>query len=367
MSLTKEKMSDVNNDLDLVQTKLLKKVIRDKFKDCDYNNILVMKNMTCPYSSIRIVKFSDGKGNPVILFIKRITIPKKKLGDVREKLMSEASLLQLLNKEMSGEAAELVEIFPEQQIIVTKKCSGSAIDTLMNDYTFWWKNTLAQKESRDKLALLCGGWLKRYHLTTGQHNKDLEPWYDYLSGEMLWRARTLKERLPEHSQLFQDISEIFRDQLKDIKYLGYACTYHGDFSGHNIFYDEDSIKVIDFYDAKIGHPFIDLINFIASLAYRSENPLYPKDRIESFCHSFLKGYGEMLERNNELASLMLLLQSIKRLLVLESRMPTRVDRMIIGRRASCQHIQYLKDYLLEKNNTRALGPWAFLNLTSLTS
>lgn len=367
MSLTKEKISDVNNDLDLVQNTLLKKVIRDKFKDCDYNNIQFIKSMTYPYSSIRIVKFTDEKGNPVILFIKRITTPKKKLADVREKLEHEASLLQLLNKEMSGEAVELIGIFPEQQTIVTKECTGSAIDTHINAYTFWWKNDVAQKNSRDKLALLCGSWLKRYHQTTGQQNKDLEPWYDYLSGEMLWRARTLKERLPEHSKLFQEISETFRAKLKGIQQQGYTCTYHGDFSGHNIFHDEGVIKVIDFYDAKPGHPLIDLINFIASLAYRSENPLYPKQRIRVFCHNFLKGYGKMLGRNDELASLILLLQSIKRLLVLESNMPTRLDSKTIRHRASCRHIQYLEDYLLEKNNAHALGPWPFLNLTCLTS
>ncbi|MEZ0154844.1 MAG: phosphotransferase [Candidatus Reddybacter sp.] len=356
----------MNNDLDVVQNTLLKKVVRDKFKDCDYNNIKLIKSTTYPYSSIRIVKFTDEKRNPVILFIKRITIPKKKLADVREKLECEASLLQLLNKEMSGEAVELIEIFPEQKIIVTKKCAGSAIDTLMNAYTFWWKNDSAQKESRDNLALLCGSWLKRYHLATGRKNKDLEPWYDYLSGEMLWRTRALKESLPEHSQLFSEVSEMFRARLKEIQHQGYACTYHGDFSGHNIFYEKDSIKVIDFYDAKIGHPFIDLINFIASLAYRSENPLYPKQRIGIFCRNFFKGYGEMLEQNKELVYLLLLLQCIKRLHVITSNQKIRLDRKLLNQRVIKQYTHYLNNHLQETNNRQKIEPWPFLNLTNLT-
>ncbi|MEZ0186521.1 MAG: phosphotransferase [Candidatus Reddybacter sp.] len=367
MQATKTEASEVDIDLNFVQENLLPKVLGAEFKNSEYNKLKIVENLSQPYSAIRVIQFQDESNNPVTLYLKRITIPNKKIATVKESLLNETSLLQKINTAMKGATAEHIAVFPEQQIIVTKKCPGLPVDSIINTYGFWWRNDKPQNIRRNNIPALCGNWLKRFHMATGEANQDLTPWYDYLSGEMIWRTRILKERLPKHSELFENISDSFTNELRQIKTQGYLCTYHGDFAPHNIFYAENKIRVIDFYDAKTGHPIIDLINFVASIAYRSESPLYQKPKIKDFCDSFLKAYGKLLNTNTEITSLILLLQSIKRLLVLENNIPTRLDTRVMRYRASKQHMQYLEDYLLERNNARALGPWPFLNLTCLTN
>ena len=363
MQATKTEASEVDIDLDFVQENLLPKVLSTKFKNSEYNKLKIVENLSQPYSAIRVIQFQDESNNPVTLYLKRITIPNKKIATVKESLLNETSLLQKINTTMKGATAEHIAVFPEQQIIVTKKCPGLPIDSIINTYGFWWRNNISKKIYRDNIPALCGNWLKRFHMATGEVNQDLTPWYNYLSGEMIWRTRILKERLPKHSELFENISDSFTNELRKIKTQGYLCTYHGDFAPHNIFYDEEKIRVIDFYGARMGHPLIDIINFIASIACRAESPLYPKSRIKVFCQQFLTAYGQTLDKSIELMPLILLLQSIKRVFVLSSNTPNRPDRRLINHNAIRQHISYFDDYLENKHNTKALGPWPFLKLS----
>lgn len=365
MQSAKNKASEVNIDLDFVQKNLLPKVLKVKFKNSEYNKLTFVENLSQPYSAIRVIQFQDESNNPVTLYLKRITIPNKKIATVKESLLNETSLLQKINTAMKGATAEHIAVFPEQQIIVTKKCPGLPVDSIINTYGFWWRNNISKKIYRDNIPALCGNWLKRFHIATGEENQDLTPWYNYLSGEMIWRTRILKERLPKHSELFENISDSFTNELRKIKTQGYLCTYHGDFAPHNIFYDEGKIRVIDFYGARVGHPLIDIINFIASIVCRAESPLYPKSRVKKFCQQFFTAYGQGFDKSTALAPLILLLQSMKRVLVLSSDTPTRLDRKLITQHAMHQHISYLKDYLQENNNAHKNGPWAFLDLPML--
>jgi len=365
MQSAKNKASEVDIDLNFVQENLLPEVLKVKFKNSEYNKLTLVENLNQPYSTIRVIQFQDEHNNPVTLYLKRITIPNKKIATVKESLLNETSLLQKVDTKMKGATAEHIGVFPEQQIIVTKKCPGLPVDSIINTYGFWWKNNLRHNTHSDNIPALCGNWLKRFHRVTGEENQDLAAWYSYLSGEMIWRTRILKERLPRYSELFKEISDNFTNELKHIQSMGYLCTYHGDFAPHNIFYGEEKIRVIDFYGARMGHPLIDKINFIASIACRAESPLYPKSRIKIFCQQFLTAYGQTLDKSTELIPLILLLQSIKRVIVLSSNIPTRPDGRLINQSAIHRHISYLKDYLQEKNNAKKLGPWAFLDLSML--
>lgn len=363
MQPAKNQTSNITADLDCVQNTLLPEILKEQFPNAELNTLTTVRTLVYPYSTIRIIQYLDKQKTASTLFIKRITVPNKELITVKNNLRNETVLLQQLNREMSGETVELIHSFPEQQIIVTKECPGKATDSLINAYSFWWKNS---PHLRDNLPTHCGNWLKRYHLITGQESQDLTTWLDYLSGEMIWRIRALKEQQPKNAKLFENISDSFLQKLNQIDTQGYSCSYHGDFAPHNIFYDNNRIRVIDFYDAQTGHPIIDLVNFISSIATRSESPLYPKLRIKKFCQQFLAAYGQLTERQPELASLLFLLQSIKRLLVLESSAPSRLDNKLINYQAKRQHIYYLNNYINNKNDAKIVGPWPYLNLSALT-
>lgn len=360
-----EENSTAGVDLDFVQSHLLPEVLKVKFIDSKWDELTTVSNINYPYSTIRIVEFLDEKNSVVKLFLKRITIPNRTTPNIKKSIHNETTLLQQMSNEMAGQAVEIIESFPDQQVIVTKQCPGAAIDSAINAYGFWWKSNPHHNAYRDDIATRCGRWLKQYHTLTGRNGEDLTPWYNYLSGEMTWRHRALKEQLPEYAKLFDKVSDYFSNKLQHIENQGYSCIYHGDFSPHNIFYDKEKIRVIDFFDAKTGHPVIDQINFIASLASRAESPLYSKSRINKFCNSFLIAYGQSFDKNDELVSLVLLLQSVKRLLVLTNNEISRPDKKMINKAAICLHINYLQDQIKESGDTRQPGPWPFINIAML--
>ena len=363
MQSVENKAPDI--DLDFVQGKLLPEVLKNKFINSKWQDLKTVKNQNCPYSSIRIVEFLDEENSVVTLFLKRITMPNRTTATIKKALHNETTLLEKMKSGMQGAAVELIETFPEQQVIVTKKCPGEPIDSSINAYGFWWKNNAYHNSYRESIAGQCGTWLKQYHTLTGKKEEDLRPWYNYLTGEMTWRNRALNEQLPQYEALFNEVADYFISGLQGISDQGYSCTYHGDFSPHNIFYDGSKVRVIDFFDAKTGHPIIDQINFIASIASRAESPLYPKSRIKTFCHKFLMGYGQGFDKNTELVSLMLLLQSVKRLLVLANNRPTRPDKLLINKAAISLYINHMADHIKNRKNARQIGPWPFINLAML--
>ena len=354
------KTEDIIADLNFVQHKALPAIIKNKFGDLESKEITVVKTEKFPYSTIRVIQLTDRQGSSIRLFLKRITIPNKDPQFIQQALRLETKHLQNLNKKMKGETVEHFYTSLEHQTIVTRECTGTALETLVNAYGFWWYNSPRRSVLRHTLPVQCGNWLKRYHETTTQQNRDLTPWYNYLSGEMFWRVRHLKDLLPDHSTLLQSTFESFNSDLKLLDPNGSICLYHGDFAPHNIFYNQQNICIIDFFGARTGHPIIDLINFVASIASRAESPFYPSSRIKVFCYKFISAYGTILGDEKRLVSLLLRLQTVKRLLVLSNNNPSGVAGKIAAKRAINWHLEYLKNSQSGQKNKVDAGPWPFL-------
>ncbi|MEZ0148367.1 MAG: phosphotransferase [Candidatus Reddybacter sp.] len=359
------KTEDIIADLNFVQHKELPAILQAQFGNFESKKIRIIKTETFPYSTIRIIQLSNGQDTPIRLFLKRITIPNKEASFIQQALGKETELLQCLNRKMEGETVEHVYTSLQHQTIVTRECAGIALESSINAYSFWWHNGRRSSALRHTLPALCGNWLKRYHETTLQKDKDLTPWYNYLSGEMIWRARQLKDLLSDHTSLLESLVENFTRDLKLLDQFGSISSYHGDFAPHNIFYKQQNICIIDFFGARTGHPIIDLINFIASIASRAESPLYPGTRIRTFCYQFMKSYGTTLESEQKLVSLLLQLQAVKRLLVLTNNRQSGLVEKIAAKRAIGWHLQYLKNSLTRKNVRGDRGPWPFLFLDTL--
>jgi len=360
-----DKLTDAINDLDVVENSLLPSVLQTHFSYTDKVSLKTIKTTTYPYSVIRTIRHLNKQKKPSTLYLKRITIPNKESIIVQQALLKEDNLLRKLNKEMSEETVELIATFPEQQTIVTKECLGTPTDLLLNPYRFWWQSSSQKQALRNNLPALCGDWLKRFHSLTEQKEQELASWHNYLSGEMIWRIRLLKELKSGYSKLFDDCSEQFTDELKQLEISGLTHSYHGDFAPHNIFYSDQKIKVIDFYGAREGHALMDLINFIASIATRSENLLYPHWRIRKFCEQFLNAYGIVPAFDPKLLALLLVLQSIKRLLVLAQYSTSGAVPSLIAHRAEQQQILYIENYQQQNEKALKTGPWRSLDLTLL--
>ena len=360
-----DQLADAISDLDIVENSLLPDIRQLYCPGTKKIEFTTIKTTSYPYSVIRTVRYLNKQNELTTLYIKRITIPNKEPNIVEQALLKEDRLLRILNKDMAGETVEHIATFPEQQSIVTKECPGTPTDLLLNRYSFWWMNTRQKQVLRNNIPALCGSWLKRFHSFTEEKDLPLTPWYDYLSGEIIWRTRMLKAMKPSYSKLLESCSKQFREELKELESSGLTHLYHGDFAPHNIFYSNQKIRVIDFYGAKVGHALMDLINFIASIAIRLESPFYPHWRVRNFCTQFLTHYGSIPAIDPRLPVLLLILQSVKRLLVIAQNSASGSVPPLVAYSTERQYISYLENY--RQNNEKALkiGPWRCLDLSSL--
>ena len=363
---TKCDVSAINADLDRAETDLLPAPLYKKFPNTTGNTIKTVNTMDLPYSSIRVLQVANPPGPSIEVFLKRITIPGKEQNIIKEALIRETRLLEKLNRHLPEESVELIASFPEHQTIATRACSGQPVDKLINSYPFWWQTGLRHNTQRQRLAQLCGDWLKRYHALTEQHEQHIKPWYDYLCGEMDWRIQALKQGRTQHSSLYSQVAERFYSDLSEQEQYGTTNIYHGDFAPHNIFDNQKKISVIDFFGAQTGNKLMDLLNFIAAIASRAESPLYPKGRINTFCQQFIAAYDPSVNIQDTLAVPLLILQTVKRLLVLQNNKPRRADHKLAHQRSMHWHHQYLGSYLKDQYPLITKGPWPFLDLSELS-
>ncbi|MEZ0174969.1 MAG: phosphotransferase [Candidatus Reddybacter sp.] len=361
-----DNVSPISADLDRVKSQLLPAQVNKKFPATTNQTIDTVRTLDLPYSSIRVLQVANPPGPAIDIFLKRITIPGKEQSIIKEALIRETHLLEKLNKYLPEESVELIASFPEQQTIATKGCAGNSIDELINAHQFWWQPGLKSKAQRQRLAQLCGDWLKRFHALTEQNDQLLKPWYDYLNGEMDWRTQALQQGQTRHASLYRKVADKFYSDLREQEQYAPTNIYHGDFAPHNIFDNQHKITVIDFFGAQTGSKLMDLINFIASIASRGENPLYPKGRISTFCQQFIAAYNLAPNTQDSLAAPLLVLQSVKRLLVLKNTTPHRIDQQYSHRRSTHWHHQYLENYFKGNDSLVAKGPWPFLDLSTFT-
>lgn len=348
-------------DLEIILSKLplrLQEIYRTDYLP----KISIIKKFTYPYSHICLVEVDQDNNSIPRLFIKQIIPNNKSKASIQQTIESEVELLNQLELAMSSSIVRLVDVFPKQLSLVTEECQGKKMDLITSSIGFWWW----QEELQCKIAGFCGHWLKQLHQTTTSSSRSsLQPWYDYLSGEMIWRLRLLSERLPEYRILFQLCQKRFIDDLQKLNKQGVLHDYHGDFAAHNIFVQEEKIQVIDFYAARKGHGSMDVINFISSFATHAESGLYPKQSIRKFCYNFINAYGSINCTDPRLPVLILVLQAIKRLTVLATTNNSKIP-LIHAFNKKKWYLDYIYLYLDDRSVDKSIsGPWPFTDLSEL--
>ena len=301
-------------DLDHVQS-VLPSILRDSFNISHLPSLRLVEETAYPYSRMRVVEFETDSAQKVRLYLKRIVVPDAG-AYVSERIVArEENFLLQLNKKMPHESVHLVAAFPEYGTTVTEECGGQSLGSIVHSSPYWG---LRRSDScrNEELYFLCGEWLQKFHNVSKQERSNLRPWYSYLSGEMIWRIKQLSEDLPKHEHLFKTCSQRYIDDLDSLNRNGTSHMYHGDFAPHNIFFGNETIRVIDFTSIKRGSGISDVINFLSSISPQPENFLPPRALFRRFCKAFLAGYGPISVPDPRISDLLLVLESVKRLFVL---------------------------------------------------
>jgi hypothetical protein len=343
MNASDKTPEEIISDLDYVQS-ALPEVLKDNPRVSQNSPMKLIRETAYPYSRIRVVEFQGASRDKRRLYLKRVSIPNRQPRIISKLIAREQAFLQKLNRLMPEESVKLITAFPEYCTMVTEECAGEALDSSIGSRIYSVFPSLNGSRN-EQLFFQCGDWLRRFHATFRKEHSNLRPWYDYLSGEMIWRIKLLKKELPAHNDLLNVCNHRFSEDLGALETKGTSHIYHADFAPHNIFLNNDRLQVIDFFGIKRGHGILDIINFLFSIAPKLENPLRPKKQYKRFCRAFLSGYGSIDLPDPGVPDLILLLQSVKRLLVLASFANTgNLGRTFIARRNMNMHIAHLKLY-----------------------
>ncbi len=349
----------ITSDLDLVQV-ALPNILQETLSLPTSPTLTVVKESIYPYSQIRIVELKNNSGINRRFYLKRINFPNKDRSLIENNIVQEENILLSLNKEMPKESVQLIAAFPSYCTIVTEECVGKSLDSIINSYRFWWLPQF-NNETSENLPYLCGNWLQRFHAITLESSCNLRPWYNFISGEMNWRTRQLSKMLPDYGNLFETCDESFEQDLNILEENGPSHVYHADFAPHNIFIRNKKIQTIDFSGIMRGHGILDVINFLSSIASRSENPLFPKGKNRQFCKAFLDGYGPINLPDPRISNLLFVLQSVKRLVVLTNfQTSSNSANALIYRKHMEQYLNHLKAYVKSANMLATdSAPWLY--------
>ena len=97
---------------------------------------------------------------------------------------------------------------------------------------------------------------------------------------------------PPLSEKARKIAKFFKLNLVPQMVLNYPI--HRDFNTNNVIISREKVGFIDFDEALLGDPRIDLGSFIASLEYLSLNGKLSKKSLESLKSEFLLGYNDII-------------------------------------------------------------------------
>jgi len=349
-------------DLDCVQSKL-PSILCHRFNISHLPSLHLVEETAYPYSRMRVIEFKTDSALSKRLYLKRIAAPDAGAYIPETIVAREEKFLIQLNKKMPHESVHLVAAFPEYCTTVTEECGGQLLGSIIHSSPYWGLRS-SDSCRNEELYYLCGKWLRKFHNCSKQERSNLRPWYNYLSGEMIWRIKQLSEDLPKHEYLLNSCNQRFLDDLDSLEPNGVSHMYHGDFAPHNIFVSNETIQTIDFSGIKRGHGISDVINFLSSISPQPENLLPPRAFFRRFCQAFLAGYGPIDLPDPRISDLLLALQSVKRLFVLtQTQKNCGYLKALLASRSANLHLSHLQSYIAKSNgNAISHGPWPYLYL-----
>lgn len=352
---------DVANDLDSAETALAEHLQMEQAAHIPVK-LKILRQESYPYSVVRMVK-AEGSGlGQNTYYIKRLLVQEQRRKRAADQCRKEAQLLAVLKDRMPAEVVEFVLANPERLITITRACTGVKFSELFRGY-FLRQHLGTYKRKLVHISAHCGDWLRRFHATTNATGESLADWIDYQCGEAEWRADELSILDPGNKLFYERIARNLEKDFKRLALPPRSSMIHRDFAPHNIFVNPTHIQVLDFTDTQQGHGAMDVVNFIASLASRCEHRLVTIKLAKTMCAEFLGSYGGLSEEDRQLYKLLLVLQSLKRLLVLHQRENAGFWSRI-SQNGMRWHLTYLELFIEITGRNEALlaGPWPFLDL-----
>ena len=271
-------------------------------------------------------------------------------------------MLRDLGERMPGQAAPFLAVFPDQLVLATEACNGQQMDAV------FCRGGISQPSRAARARLentseACGRWLRRFHDLTREPATDLRAWLQYERGEVSWRIALLERLDPARASLYRESGEKLRSELATCALPPNGCRLHGDFAPHNIFVEgPTAIQVLDFYASRPGYPLHDLVNFIGKICGLAESPTFSAENSRRACLALLKGYGPIRAEERSIARQLIVLQAIKRLLVIVDARRGGGLRARLNTKKGWYEGFLVRYVSADDAESSSFTPWPFLDL-----
>jgi aminoglycoside phosphotransferase (APT) family kinase protein len=210
-----------------------------------------------------------------------------------------------------------------------------------------------------------GAWLRRFHELTAAPEQDLSAWVKFQTGEADWRMHKLVVIDPANAPLYTACARKFETEIRQFKNAKSVCMTHGDYAPHNIFVTPDGrLQVLDFYAARNGHPFADIVNYVAKITGFAESIGFSNAKAGAFVRSFLLGYGDLEQSDFPVLRLLLVLQVLKRMAVIRSRRRSALG-IVTTDYYRKRYLPYLQRFMSDELPSLT-NPWPWPNLPPIT-
>jgi len=170
---------------------------------------------------------------------------------------------------------ETYSFFPEEQVWVRESVSGPTI----------WDLLSGDGSELIDAAAMAGRWLKKFHGTKLHEDvtKEIRPWRGFDP------TPDIANRVPELAEQSKALAEETEKLAADLLLDRVVTETHGDFHPNNIFWLEGSVSVIDFEDAAMANPMIDVAHFVEQVGFTMRK-LGKGSEAKKVNASFLEGY-----------------------------------------------------------------------------
>ena len=234
-----------------------------------------------------------------------------------EKMYREVDITRNLYARLGTHSAyavpRIIAFFPDERAVVMEESVGQRLlDVLLQKGQGYPARSVLEE-----LAHYCrtvGGWLKHFqhltHMTTEQQ---------FDRGDFLAYVTPRLVKLKESQHMLRDdaVDRILRTLERLLQQVpgqaGNVCGVHGDLSLSNILVSSEKVTVLDFSMYQVGSSYNDL-SYFYSVIESLYNLFIKKSTTSCLQRAFIEGYGENIDRNDQIFRVYYIRHKINRLL-----------------------------------------------------